>query len=397
MTRTFGDISQLRDIRAGEPVSARMTTAQNRALRQLLSFGGAGVVVSGGNVMIGSPPVSRNITKLIRLTGEDDDLGVPFYTWEEIRLVYDDDDATYLPEIIDGGATSETHGPAYVVGAAPLGPVWSTRIVALDGQAMWFVGGGPALIPGTITAVSGADGDTAGAVFYTAESNDGSVSSFVGAPFFRPYGDEVPVNVAEVGSACLIMLGADGVEIAFTTETFATETCEGELAFVFGDGPDNGLDFTLVLIADDDTVAVTEQGNVAVSVASTFAQSLAFDRIAVGVDGDLLVGLDGVVLVTYSASAFVHPDAFAAIAVAVDGTVALNSAGNQVAASPLTPVGVAATPERSTRSEVVRFEAFMDAKSPVPIITGSRGGNVALANLLTALDNLGIIGNSTTA
>ena len=33
--------------------------------------------------------------------------------------------------------------------------------------------------------------------------------------------------------------------------------------------------------------------------------------------------------------------------------------------------------------------------SAAPTVTGSRGGNVALANLLTALDNLGLIQNST--
>jgi hypothetical protein len=39
---------------------------------------------------------------------------------------------------------------------------------------------------------------------------------------------------------------------------------------------------------------------------------------------------------------------------------------------------------------------LVDSNSPAPTITGSRGGNAALASLLTALDNAGFIINSTT-
>lgn len=40
---------------------------------------------------------------------------------------------------------------------------------------------------------------------------------------------------------------------------------------------------------------------------------------------------------------------------------------------------------------------LLEPGSPIPTVTGSRGGNAALASLLTALANLGIIVNNSTA
>lgn len=51
-----------------------------------------------------------------------------------------------------------------------------------------------------------------------------------------------------------------------------------------------------------------------------------------------------------------------------------------------------------TASGAVSQEAFYE-KAPIakPTVTGSRGANAALANLLTALADLGLIVNSTSA
>lgn len=40
---------------------------------------------------------------------------------------------------------------------------------------------------------------------------------------------------------------------------------------------------------------------------------------------------------------------------------------------------------------------LVEAPDPIPSVTGSRGGNAALASLLTALANQGLIANNTTA
>lgn len=397
MNGAFGSTNELRNIRGGEPLLARTATAQNRALRQLLSISGEGVSMVGGTLTIIPPPADRHVYKLIRILEVDDTLGEPFYEWEEVRIAYDGDELAYLPAAIDGGASSETHGPAYVVGAVPTGAIWARRMLALDGTAMWHVAGGPMFVRGRITAVSGSDGDNAGAVFYDAESDDGAIVLIDRQPVFRAYGDEVPVNVAEVDSTCLIMVGEDGQDIAFSLETFATETCDGEAAYVFGFGAGNGIDMDLVLIASDGTPAVSGGGNLLVSPAATIGQSAAFDRVAVGADSAVLADAIGVALVTYDGSVFVHPSAFWAMMFSPAAVVMLDVGGDRLAASPMIARGVAEAMVRSTRSEVVRFEAFREAGAPTPIIVGSRGGNVALANLLSALNSLGIITDNTTA
>jgi hypothetical protein len=61
----------------------------------------------------------------------------------------------------------------------------------------------------------------------------------------------------------------------------------------------------------------------------------------------------------------------------------------------LAPQGVAAITAR--RDTVLRLGFFGAPVTAKPTVTGSRGGNAALASLLTALANLGLITDSTTA
>lgn len=53
----------------------------------------------------------------------------------------------------------------------------------------------------------------------------------------------------------------------------------------------------------------------------------------------------------------------------------------------------------ATRFEILEDKMAFNTKTPipVPVVTGSRAGNAALASLLTAFDNLGLIIDSTTA
>lgn len=377
MTNAYANLADLTDVVAGvSKPSARRENAQTQAIRMLVSANSDRINVSGGLLSLAGDLPDRNAYAMIVLGDEDATLGSPYYDWEEVRVRYSG--GVYETQTITGGKSSTAHGPAFVVGGTkPAGPVFARRFTAVNGQPFWWVGGGSTLLRGTITDVHGFDGDDAGDVTYDVVSDDGLVTLTEATPLFRPYGIEVPVSIALIDDVCLIDPGGDTPTLLLTTEKILTETCDGTAAYTYETGSLGGLNGDLLLIADDGTPLVTDDGNLCVSGAATLAQSNAYDRIMVSGDGEIVFDDQGSPLITDPGDGLVDPvDAFDFLLAASDWTL-LVSDSDEAMISPLDPVAVAEASPTSVQSIVAQSAS---AGTPTGVYVKADGTQALSAN-----------------
>ena len=262
-------------------------------------------------------------------------------------------------------------------------PQWA--IVRLGAKAV-------SLVRAVITDVHGFDGDDAGEVTYDVATEDGSIALTDVAPTFRVYGPEVPVSIALIDEVCWVDVTGDEPTLAFCTEKILTETCDGTLAYTFDSGANNGLNPEYLVIDVNGNPVVDVNGNLVLDYRASASETAAWALVVVADDGRIVFDVNGNPVIADGGGSLVDPDAFDLLVGDVNDDLVVDISNNAVY-SPLTPLGVAEASPTSARSILAQAQAAV----AVPIVTGSRGGNVALANLLSALNGLGIITNSTTA
>lgn len=255
--------------------------------------------------------------------------------------------------------------------------LWSERDLGVTTFPQWAVvrinSFSTNFVRGTITDVSGFDGDSAGTVTYSAASDDGAVVLTDVSPLFRAYGPEVPVSIALIGDVCVI--DPAGPTLLFTTEKLLTETCDGSLALAFESGASNGLHPEYLVIDRYGAPVVDRYGNLVVDRRASTSETTAWALVVIDRDGRIVFNRDGNAVIARQTTNLVDPDAFDMLVVDRDDDLVIDRDGENAVYSPLVPVPVAEASPTSIQS-VVAQSAAAGAPSGVYL---EAGGGVALA------------------
>lgn len=254
--------------------------------------------------------------------------------------------------------------------------LWSERDLGVTTFPQWAVvrinSFSTNFVRGTITDVSGFDGDSAGTVTYSAASDDGAVVLTDVSPLFRAYGPEVPVSIALIGDVCVI--DPAGPTLLFTTEKLLTETCNGEAAYAYV-GSDSGLNPEYLVLDRDGVPVVDRHGNLVVDYRANSQQTAAWALVVVDRDGGIVFDPAGNAVIGRQSTNLVHPDAFDLLVASDDDEVVIDRDGVNVIWSPLVAVATAEASPTSIESVVAQA---MSAGSPSAVYLEASGG-VALA------------------